>query len=200
MARRRGAGRTPQRSRSCVAAARAASTHHAQDLVARSHLPREPGRSSGKHDAARRCRASVRGRLAPPLAGRNSRRTRRNRHRYGSGIDGRGHGEARWARAQRVIRRRPGVCVSRRRRNRRPEEHQQPGVFRSAGTSHHCSYRRYHARRLRVSRRYALAPLRRRGPPVLVVFGARTISHRPGAYLGALRLAQGTIADRQPRR
>ena len=106
------------------------------------------------------------------------------------------HGQARRARTQRLLRHRPGVRLSRGRRNATaPRPLSNHEFFTRLGRRLIAHAQRNHRRRLRVPRRHAPAAARRRRPARLQLRHARELFHHAGPRVGALRLDQGAACS-----
>ena len=126
------------------------------------------GRRHARDDRAGRVRAGHRLRAGPARARRASRRAARRPTAQRVAVLGRRHGQARRARAQRVVRHRPDLRLRRgrrdRRRRRRARPHLQPRVLRQGRQDHLRPDRRHHRGRLRVPRRPGAAAERQLRP------------------------------------
>ena len=108
------------------------------------------------------------------------------------------HGQARRARAERLLGRRPRLRVSRGRRDGGPARALEPRVLRAARTARHPRARRRDARTgfvFRVDMR--LRPWGDSGPLAVELRRARAVLRRPRPRVGALRVDQGAVGRRR---
>ncbi len=192
----------PRRHRRCGRAARArgrAAPAAAQRVPPharpRPDRARRPPRSLRRHDHARGDHAAQRA-LAPSRCARRGLRRAARREGRRAGARDRRHGQARRARAQRVVRHRSRLRLPGRRRDGRRADARQSRILRAPRPARHRRAARDHAGRLRLPRRRAAPSLRRERAARRALFGARAVPHHAGTRVGALRVAQGARADR----